>query len=314
LFVIFFVSERGISMARRVRQGFTLIELLVVIAIIGILIGLLLPAVQKVREAANRAKCLSNMRQMGIATANYESTFSKLPPLTSSQGQGSSYSGSLHFTLLPYVEQDNLYKIGMTNLGSTWSPTVASTGQPVYYSKIPFYLCPSDVSVNSTGHPTNRGADWTASSYAGNVMVFGYTQNGNGRYSNYDLANLPDGSSNTVGFAEKLGGCQSDNGSLWAYPGWAWVGDGRYSAAFGYNTPWYGGWGSWNLPPQLNLTQQPSASSPGCDVTRPSSFHSGAAVVAMLDGSCRTVSGSVSQTTWQYAITPNDGNPLGSDW
>src|SRR5437762_13389934 len=94
------------------RRGFTLIELLVVIAIIAILIGLLVPAVQKVREAAARTQCSNNLHQMGIATHNLHDQVGKLPPLWSwfPAPNANASAGSVHFVLLSYIEQDNLYK------------------------------------------------------------------------------------------------------------------------------------------------------------------------------------------------------------
>src|SRR5262245_3292558 len=94
------------------RLGFTLIELLVVIAIIAILIGLLVPAVQKVREAAARMTCQNNLHQLGVAVHDYASAFQDaLPPVTAATNSAPSFgfNGSLHFVILPYIEQDNVY-------------------------------------------------------------------------------------------------------------------------------------------------------------------------------------------------------------
>jgi len=159
------------------QRGFTLIELLVVIAIIAILIGLLLPAVQKVREAAARTQSLNNLHQLGLALHDCNDaqggkcppSFGYFPGVNDGTGNGGNNSvfpahrGSLHYFLLPYVEQDNLYK---------------STGGDSWYNYTPYkgFISPSDPAY-ATGLDQDQGRP--ALTYADNGFVFSGSGGGN---------------------------------------------------------------------------------------------------------------------------------------
>src|SRR5579884_3685586 len=128
---------------RRCRSGagFTLIELLVVLAIIALLIGLLLPAVQKVREAAARSQCQNNLKQMGLACHNYEGVYKMLPPGVGPQTGGQ--RSNVQVIILPYIEQGAL--LGTASL--TADVNSAGVNDRLRITQIPIYLCPSDAST-----------------------------------------------------------------------------------------------------------------------------------------------------------------------
>lgn len=179
----------------RARLGFTLIELLVVIAIIGVLIGLLLPAVQKVRESANRMKCQGNLRQLALACHNYESSYGVLPPSSLSvgfcgasaanPGDANVLNATGFIVLLPFIEQQNLFQqLDMTKAFSDviwdnggairntngvytkapWAPATPTTNMALMNTKLQSFICPSDGGPRDStpqAFPNRYGVDGT---------------------------------------------------------------------------------------------------------------------------------------------------------
>jgi prepilin-type N-terminal cleavage/methylation domain-containing protein len=295
-------------------KAFTLIELLVVIAIIAILIGLLLPAIQKVREAANRAQCANNVKQTALAIHAYaDANDGALVPLCV---YGWPQFDSCFFLLLPFLEQDNLYRT--VRGGNNFSFVARVPGYPTdpysyleVYGNVPAYNCPS-----AAGYKQSLGlADYT--NYAVNYRLLGANNAGLEQTvllyadcsSPYRIGNIPDGSSNTVLLSEKNSQVNS-----WSMPASYEV---IYAPMFGCvlnpSAPYpYTYWG----PFTADALQPPlSVSKPGnWSFLRASSVHPGGAVTGLADGSVRTVRYSISPQTWLAAITPEDGAPLGSDW
>ncbi len=268
-------------MTRR-RSGFTLIELLVVIAIIAILIGLLLPAVHKVREAAARMKCSNNLKQMVLGMHSYESAYGNFP-----NPRGTNFNGFTAYRgwmceLLPYIEQDNLKNQMYT---TPWN-----TGFFVAHVRpVSTYVCPSD--VRNDGQP-GTGGNGALTSYlgvTGSDNTVALQQNGpsNGffRLTNtpaaplakgISMANITDGTSNSIAIGERPPSRDK---------GWGWWGVSDYDSLLSM-TQRYGFYSGCVYPGVFrapNLQTNPC----GGDTEHFWSFHTGGANFAMADGSIR---------------------------
>ena len=291
--------------------GFTLIELLVVIAIIAVLIALLVPAVQKVRDAAARTECANNLKQIGLAVHGYADTYKTLPPLraqyTTSGSPRFQYGGWWHFSILPYIEQDNVFKAGqaycIANNTNASQDAVVGSGK-IQSINMKLYGCPSDSTLSNGTASTNTG--WAGTSYSANASLYGTNNMNSSRVSAYKIGNIPDGTSNTITAAEVWAGCAIASGTnparLWTV---TWD-DQTWNPEIGFQ----GGDATWNQPPQFGIN-------PGqklCDRARSQANHTGTVNCLMTDGSVRGVTSSLSATTWTNVIGPADGNVIGNDF
>jgi type II secretory pathway pseudopilin PulG len=304
-----------------------------VVAIIAILIALLLPAVQKVREAAARTQTANGLKQLALACHSYDGDNRRLPPAGSGNDEFASNNSGVRILyasilahLLRYVEQDPIEQMALSqrnNPSSTWT-----WPQQV----IPIYNTPAD--------PTGQGGVGIggvlgASNYAANWQVFGAGLNVPLPYY-YDTTvsgppfpvtlyrndravsprGFPDGTSETIMFATRYTLCGASGGCLWApvninpvYPPPNPITYGPFFAFFTYND---GGF----IPDATGAgtTFQVAPLVSDCVPDYAQSFTGAGLQVAMADGSGRTVSPSISGLTWRYALIPDDGQMLGSDW
>ncbi|HEY7424932.1 MAG TPA: DUF1559 domain-containing protein [Gemmataceae bacterium] len=301
------------------RPGFTLIELLVVIAIIAVLIGMLLPAVQKVRDAAARAQCMDNLHQIGLASHNAHDAIGHLPPAFGWYPANSFIAGNgfgpLFFHLLPFIEQGNLYQKSAIPPPPSPNPTYRSSFG-VWKNPIKTYVCPADPTTAPGGMVANPPAalsNMAAGCYGANVQVFGVVANAaTGTVSSYQgSASFPasflDGTSQTILFAEKYASCGTSGGSGW----------GEYVTT-SPNSQWLPlladqlGKGNGAVGPGSLFQVLPDKST--CIPDLAQTAHSGGIVVCMGDASVRIVNSGVSGDTWWAVFTPVAGDLPGADW
>jgi prepilin-type N-terminal cleavage/methylation domain-containing protein len=317
------------------RRGFTLIELLVVIAIIAILIALLVPAVQKVREAAARADCSNNLKQWGIAIHNCHDAHKRLPPALgffpgNPAGPTGIAFGNAVFHLLPYMEQGNLYESSFGNLTGFGQVKYAGNNS-VYSQGVKVLVCPSDPSA-PPGTATVGSFTWGLTSYAFNALIFS-KENGitmanppasNGKSYAPDGANafatITDGLSNTIIIGERYARCTKagipEGGGYWAYCA---LSSPALPAPMNPPKPVYPGFqipffGAGAIGPASKFQVAPNPYLGNCDPLRASTPHAGGMVACLGDGSVRTVSAGISANTWWFVCTPTGGEVSPSDW
>ena len=252
------------SLPGRPREAWSVAELVVVLAVAALLLGLLLPAVPAARSRAAVVQKNNNLKQLGLALHDCNDTYKKMPPAV---GPFAGKDGSIHFHLLPFIEQNNVYRANATD------------------TVIPLYLDKNDVSA-----PANNlfKESLPTTNYAANWLVFKDGPQGGTR-----LTAITDGTSNTIGFAERYQMCNGQP-AVWSYdqiyywaPMFAYYNQGKFQV----------------VPEQKD-----------CDPALPQALRKEGILVLLMDGSTRTVAPTVGGQTWFYACHPNDGNPLGNDW
>ena len=319
------------------RSGFTLVELLVVIAIIGILIGMLLPAVQQVREAARRTTCSNNMRQIGLALFNYESAFGQFPSAGQAKrgGTGSDAGQNVFFTdrgvieslgnaapsvqmyILPYIEQQNVFDLVEIDYRYDYDPTQpeAPTNQLAAQTPLNIYICPS------TGRGLQDAEGYGYTDYSAPVTVrpglsgdpnqprFKCVLNGDSRRL---ISSITDGTSNTIAMAEDAGRIDvarggfmiikeevMDDGTPVNRRSWAWADPDN----------------AFNVDKLVNNSQTPNGGPVDCPWSEVNcgpneetfSFHPQGANVNFADGSIHFVNENIDAPTFAALMSINGG-------
>lgn len=289
------------------RGAFTLIELIVVMAIVAILIGLLLPAVQRIRESAARIRCGNSLRQIVLAAHHAHDVNGSFPPGVGYWPGPSGY-GTFHFHLLPFLEQSSLYE------QSYYQGVYFVGNNQVFAQTVHNFICPSDPSAAEGQAMDLLGNTWGVSSYAVNAQV-ACDVNTSGSLSSPQYyatlsATFPDGTSNTILMTEKYAQCFNSSypagGDYWGY---------YYTGS--YLQPYHPGfevsWNSYSFGPASKFQVMPNPYNGSCDPTLASSPHPGGIQIALADGSLRFLSDNVTMYTWWYMCTPSGGEVLPPD-
>ena len=336
------------------RPAFTLIELLVVIAIIATLVGLLLPAVQKVREASTRTKCQNNLRQVVLAAMNCHNTHNRLPPgwgvfanapnkTWGPAAERGTYNATLFYHLLPFIEENSVYgnasppffpgmlngfitQLSFRRDNNTLSTTVSNENRNSGRHPIPTYYCPAeenDGGVQGQWSSPSLNHAWGIGNYAMNWQIF-----------SLQAAKLPDsipdGTGKTVLFTEKYVVCNNTGaavnpkrgGSLWAFPpGYRIDGVNVQEPQAGSPGEWHNyaavvSYGANNIANDgaFGRFHNNKTSADKCNPRWASSNHNNSINVCMADGSVRSVASTISGGTWRAIMTRQANDFLGTDW
>ena len=250
------------------RSGFTPIQMMVVLALLLLGLAFLAPALARIREAAARTQSMNNLKQLALAVHNAHDVYTSFPPAV---GDFQNKTGSLHFFLLPFVEQADLYQQAKEGV---WDNDAWGKRLDVFVDK-----------RDASAPPGNVYKSWLATTnYAANWMVFG---EGGRRFQQ-----ITDGTSNTLMYAQRFQMCNGTP-TAWGYPSaYTWA------PIFAYDNQ--------------SLFQQ-SPAQDECDPTRAQAV-GGVPLVALCDGSVRTVGMRLSAATWANLCDPADGNVLGPDF
>lgn len=321
------------SPARVLRAAFTLVELLVVIAIIGILIALLLPAVQAARESARRTECTNKLKQISLGVHNIHDTYKVLPPPTTTASSTTitkadpAYNGAIGFTvfdwLLQFVEREGTFETANRNVNTLFD--ASNPNSQLFNQPMPPYICPSDPSRNGTSLQgqtlTGRADLWTVSNYAVNYFCLGKPEATTNVVDRLESAKATfstrflDGTSNIILFAERYGTCGTSAGNP--------------NAATTVGNLWSDSNQTWRAMFCINNIQkdpavasiQPYEPCPtfqvlpkqyfNCEPWRPQSCHPGGIQVGLGDGSVRFVRAGLSNRIWEALCDPRDGKSNG---